>query len=408
MESGRALHLRHRVDHRHDLRERLVVELEALGQLAEERELLHQLAERAHLPHELDLVHEVVEGEVAGEDLLRLGLGGLLVDVLLEVLDEADDVAEPEDAGGEPLGAELLEAVERLAHAEELDGLAGDLLDGEGRAAAGVAVELREDEAVEGEAPVELRRGLHGVLADHRVGYEEDVLGGDRPLDLLELDHELLVDGEAAGGVVDDRRRLLAGGRLEGVAAHLRGRDARLVEHRDAEPLAEHPQLIDGGRPVHVRGDEEGALAVLEELARDLSGGGRLPGALEPDHHDAGRAALRAVAQRRVDRAHEGLELVVADLDEVVLGSDLQGPLAGLHLRLDHLADGLLADAGDEALHDLERDVRLEERDADVPQRVVHHLGGDLRAALELVPGGLEALAYGLEHGSVSPLRERL
>ena len=151
-----------------------------------------------------NLVDEVLEREVAGEDLLGVRLGGLLVDVLLEVLDEADDVAEPEDAGGEPLRPELLELVERLAHAEELDGLARDLLDGERRAAARVAVELREDEAVEGEPPVELGRGLHRVLADHRVGDEEDVLGDDRLLDVLELLHELLVDGEAAGGVVDD------------------------------------------------------------------------------------------------------------------------------------------------------------------------------------------------------------
>ena len=167
----------HRVDHRDDLHERLVVELEALGQVPEDRELLHELAERPHLPDELDLVHEVVEREVAREDLLRVRLGGLLVDVLLEVLHEPDDVAEAEDARGEPLGAELLELVERLAHAEELDGLAGDLLDRERRAAARVAVELREDEAVEREPAVELGRGPHRVLADHRVGDEEDVLG---------------------------------------------------------------------------------------------------------------------------------------------------------------------------------------------------------------------------------------
>ena len=49
----------------------------------------------------------------------------------------------------QPLGTELLELVERLAHAEELDGLAGDLLDRERRAAAGVAVELGQDHAVE-------------------------------------------------------------------------------------------------------------------------------------------------------------------------------------------------------------------------------------------------------------------
>ena len=220
--------------------------------------------------------------------------------MLLEVLHEPDDVAEAEDAGGEPLGAELLEPVERLAHAEELDWLAGDLLDREGRAAAGVAVELREDEAVDREPPVELGGGLHRVLADHRVADEEDVLGRDRLLDLLELGHELLVDREPAGGVEDRRRRLLPLRGLERAAAHLGRRDARLVEHRDAELLAEHLELLDGGGPVDVGGDEERLLALLEEQVRELAGGGRLTGALEADHHDAGRPpALRSAARCR-------------------------------------------------------------------------------------------------------------
>ena len=43
---------------------------------------------------------------------------------LFEVLHQADDVAHAEDAARHALGAELLELVERLAHAEELDRLA--------------------------------------------------------------------------------------------------------------------------------------------------------------------------------------------------------------------------------------------------------------------------------------------
>ena len=136
----------------------------------------------------------------------------------------------------------------------------------------------------------------------------------------------------------------------------------------------------------------------LEELVRELAGGGRLAGALEADHHDAGRAPPLAVAERGVDRAHEGLELVVADLDEVVLRRDPHDALLRLHLGVDDLADRLLADAGDEALHHLERDVGLEEGDADVAERVVDHLGGDLRAPLQLVARCLEPFGYGLEH----------
>ena len=45
---------------------------------------------------------------------------------------------------------------------------------------------------------------LDRVLADHRVDDEEDVLRLGLRLDVGELLHELLVDREAAGGVVDD------------------------------------------------------------------------------------------------------------------------------------------------------------------------------------------------------------
>ena len=103
-----------------------------------------------------------------------------------------------------------------------------------------------------------------------------------------------------------------------------------------------------------------------------------LPEPWRPTIIDAGRPPALAVAERGVDRAHERLELVVADLDEVVLRRDPHDALLRLDLGLDDLADRLLADARDEALHHLERDVRLEQRDADVAQRVVDHLGGDL------------------------------
>ena len=58
-------------------------------------------------------------------------------------------------------------------------GRAGDLLHAERRAAARVAVELRQDDAGQPEAIVEGLRRLDRVLPDHRVDDEEDVLRGD-------------------------------------------------------------------------------------------------------------------------------------------------------------------------------------------------------------------------------------
>ena len=65
-----------------------------------------------------------------------------------------------------------------FAGADELDGLAGDVANGDGRAAAGVAVHLGEDDAGEAEALMKVLRRVDGVLAGHGVGDEEDLLMG--------------------------------------------------------------------------------------------------------------------------------------------------------------------------------------------------------------------------------------
>ena len=101
----------------------------------------------------------------------RFGL--LLVDGRLRGLDQADDVAHAEHLADEPLGVERLELVELLPLADELDRHAGHLPDRQRRAAAGVAVELGQDHAVELERLVEgLGRG-DGVLAGQGVADED-------------------------------------------------------------------------------------------------------------------------------------------------------------------------------------------------------------------------------------------
>ena len=105
---------------------------------------------------------------------------------------------------GHAVGVELLEGVELLAGRREGDRPADDLLDRQRRAAAGVAVELGQDHAVELERLVErLGRGDR-VLAGHGVDDEERVVGSIALGDLPDLVHHLVVDGQAAGGVDDD------------------------------------------------------------------------------------------------------------------------------------------------------------------------------------------------------------
>ena len=111
--------------------------------------------------------------------------GFLDVDLLLHLLDQRDDVTHAEDAPGHALGVEGLERVEFLAHADQHDGLAGDLAHRQRRAAARVAVRLGEDDAGEVERRAEGARGIDRVLARHGVDDEQALVGFHGALDLL-------------------------------------------------------------------------------------------------------------------------------------------------------------------------------------------------------------------------------
>ena len=165
---------------------------------------------------------------------------------------------------------------------------------------AGVTVELGEDDAVVPDPVEERLRGGHGVLADHRVDDEEDLVGLDGVADVGGLLHHLGVDAEAAGGVDDDDVVELALGLLDRRARD-RDRVADAVaglgrEDGYADPLAVDLELVDGVGALEVGRDEHRGLALLLEPERELGGQRRLAGALEAGEHDDGRAGL-GVAQ---------------------------------------------------------------------------------------------------------------
>src|SRR5918995_5162244 len=99
---------------------------------------------------------------------------------------------------------EILELVELLADRGELDRLPGHGLDGEGRTTARVAVELRQDDAVERDPSVESVGNGDCFLTSHRVEHEQDVRRLRGVPDSGELLHQSLVDVEAPGRVEDD------------------------------------------------------------------------------------------------------------------------------------------------------------------------------------------------------------
>ena len=249
-------------------------------------------------------------------------LGLVLVDVLLGALDQRQHVAHAEDARGHAVGVELLELVELLADGRELDRLAGDRAHRERRAAARVAVELRQDHAVEVDRVDELLGDVDGVLAGHRVEHQQHVVRLDvalrtrtsssisslstcrrpavstittsRPCDVACLDAPARdVDRVAAGAALEDRHVDLAAERLE---------------------------LLDGGRALQVAGHERRLQALLRQQPRELAGGRRLARALQAAEQDDRR---RLGGERRASspaRAEQRRQLLVDDLHDLLAG----------------------------------------------------------------------------------------
>ena len=101
-------------------------------------------------------------------------------------------------------------------------------------------------------------------------------------------------------------------------------------------------QLMDGGGTVDVARDEEGLLPLFFELQSELAAQRRLARALKPAHQNDGRR-LGGNFELGVRRPHEGDELFVDDLDDL-----LGGVQRGKHL----LPHRLFRDVRDELLGD--------------------------------------------------------
>jgi hypothetical protein len=86
-------------------------------------------------------------------------------------------------------------------------------------------------------------------------------------------------------------------------------------------------------------------------------------------------------------------------LDELAV-DDLHDLLARRERGQDVLPHGLVLHAVDEGSDDLEVDVRLEERQADLAQRFLDVVFRQPAAAAELVEDGLQSRTQGIQHGN--------
>ena len=196
---------RHAADDGLQTVELLVVDLgQRLFHLTGAGQHAQQVADRTHLADGEHLFQEVLQRQLAGADLGGGGLGLLGVEDLLGLFDQAQHIAHAQDPAGHPVGVEDVEVLELLAGGGEKDWDTGHLADRQRGAAAGVTVELGQHHTGEADALVERLGGGDGVLTDHRVQNEQDLVGVDGRADGRGLGHQLVVDAQPPGGVDDD------------------------------------------------------------------------------------------------------------------------------------------------------------------------------------------------------------
>ena len=318
---------------------------------------------------------------------------GLLgVEGLLGPLDEGQDVAHAQDPAGEPVGVEDLEGVGLLAGAQELDRDAGDGGDAERGAAAGVAVDLGQDEAGHRHGGDERLGDRDGLLAGHRVDDEQRLDRLDRVVDGGDLGHERLVDAEPAGGVEDDDVADLALGGLDALAGDVGDRGARRAPGRPARRAA-LPSVSSWSAAAGRYGSaatRSGRRPCLMTWRASLAVVVVLPEPCRPTIATTAGLPLRWKTRSPAPRSSTSSSWTI-----------FTTCWPAVRLCRTSCADGLLADARDEVLDDLEVDVGLEQGEADLAHGGIDVGLADPAAAGQVAEGRSQALAEGVEHGPI-------
>ena len=282
---------------------------------------------------------------------------------------------------------EDLELIDLLADGGELDRLAGDRLDGERGAAARVAVELRQDDAVERDPLLERLGDVDRLLTRHRIEDEEDVERLDGVADARELVHQRLVDVEPAGRVDDDDVEAVRLRALEPVHGGLDRDPASRCGRRGSDLLAELLELVDRGGPLQVGRDEPRLFPSRRRWSASFAEFVVLP---EP-----WRPVIRITVGGRPNASCESPE----PISSVSLSwTSLTTCWPGLRpLRMSSPSASAFT-RGDEVPHDLEVDVGLEQREADLAHRLVDGVLVEPLGAAEVAEGRLEPVGEGVEH----------
>ena len=209
---------------------------------------------------------------------------------------------------------EHVQGLHLLTRADKLDRLRHHGTDREGGTTTGITVELRQDNAVEIQAFVELFGRVDGILTGHRIHDKQGLGGVDGSLDGGNLLHHLLIDSQTTGGIDDHDIVALGFGLLDCMDRNVH-RILAVQLHIDGYPhlFADHAQLLDSGRTIDVARHQQRLLVFLcLQQVGELAGERRLTGTLQTRHQDDGRCTLEV--HIRSCATHQRGQLVVYNL----------------------------------------------------------------------------------------------
>ena len=122
---------------------------------------------------------------------------------------------------------------------------------------------------------------------------------------------------KTAGGIQEDEIIAVFLGIFDGGFGDVHRIGLPHLEHRDPQLRTHGLQLIDGSGTVDITGRQQRVFALLFHISGQFRTVGGLAGALQAhQHHEAGR--LRRDVDLLIVRAHEGHELFVDDLDDLL------------------------------------------------------------------------------------------
>src|SRR6185437_14244243 len=162
----------------------------------------------------------------------------------------------------------------------------------------------------------------------------------------------------------------------------------RLAEHGDAGLLPEDPELLDGGRALEVGPDQEGVAPLLLPPEGQLGRRRRLTRTLESGQQDHGRWP-RGVRDLEALAAEHADQFLVDSLDHLLARSEAGRQRLRAHPEPDPFA---------EAPRHRELYVGLEERDADLAERLIEVGLADAALTPQARRNALQTVREGVEH----------